>query len=78
MCGLAYFILAKMLTRNHGKDSKLAKAIGKGYKEMTSLALYTVAVPASFIHPWIACALYVAVAVMWFLPDRRIGKVMAD
>ena len=78
MCGLAYFILSKMLTRHHEKNSKLARAVGKGYKEILSLVLYTAAIPLAFVNSWIACGLYVAVAILWFLPDRRIENVMAE
>ena len=78
MCGLAYFILSKMLTRHHEKNSKLTRAVGKGYKEILSLGLYTADVPLAFVNAWIACGLYVAVAIIWFLPDRRIENVMTE
>lgn len=78
MAGFAYTILARALTNRHGKDSKLAMAIGKDYKGIASLVIYTVAILLSFLNPWIAFALYVLVAIMWFIPDRRIEKVFAE
>lgn len=78
MAGFAYTILARALTKRHGKDSKLAIAIGKDYKGIASLVIYTVAILLSFLNPWIAFALYVLVAIMWFIPDRRIEKVFAE
>lgn len=78
MAGLAYFILAQALSVHHGKDSKLAVAIGKDYKGMISLVIYTVAILLSFLNRWIAFGLYVCVAIIWFIPDRRIEKVFAE
>lgn len=78
MAGLAYFILAQALSVHHGKDSKLAVAIGKDYKGMISLVIYTVAILLSFFNRWIAFGLYVCVAIIWFIPDRRIEKVFAE
>ena len=78
MSGFSYFLLSKALTRHHGKDSKLARAVGNSSKEIVSLVIYTVSIPAAFIHPWLACGLFVAVAIMWLLPDRRIENLLAE
>lgn len=78
MSGLAYFILAQALSVHHGKDSKIALAIGRDYKGLISLVIYAVAILLSLLNPWIAFALYVCVAIMWFIPDRRIEKVFAE
>lgn len=78
MAGLAYFILAQALSVHHGKDSTLAVAIGKDHKGLISLVIYAVAILLSFLNPWIAFALYVCVAIMWFIPDRRIERVFVD
>jgi uncharacterized membrane protein len=78
MAGVAYTILARALTRHHGRDSKLALAIGKDYKGIASIITYAIAIGLSFVNAWIAFALYIAVAVMWFVPDRRIEKVYKD
>ena len=77
MAGLAYFILARELVLIHDKNSPLAIAIGSDRKGLTSVILYAVAIPLAFLRPWMAFAIYVAVAVMWFVPDRRIEKVLA-
>jgi uncharacterized membrane protein len=76
--GVAYFILAHTLAGHHGKDSALARALGHDVKGKISVAAYAAAVPAAFLHPWIACALYVLVAVMWLVPDRRIEATLAE
>jgi uncharacterized membrane protein len=72
LCGVAYLILAKSLVALHGPDSSLAIAFGKDWKGKISIVLYAVAVPAAFVHQLISDAIYVAVAVIWFVPDRRI------
>ena len=75
MAGVAYYILAHCLTTIHGKDSILAKAIGKDKKGVTSIVLYVVGIIAAIlIHPWIGLSFYVIVAIIWFIPDRRIEK----
>lgn len=75
--GLAYFILTRALIGHHGQDSVLAAAIGKDVKGLRSLYMYSAAIPLAFVSAWIATALYVAVAVMWFIPDRRIESKLA-
>jgi len=75
MAGVAYYILAHNLTVIHGKDSVLAKAIGKDKKGILSVILYILGIIASaFIHPWAGFTIYVIVAAIWFIPDRRIEK----
>jgi uncharacterized membrane protein len=78
MAGLAYYILSRTLIRLHGDDSALSRAIGTDYKGLASLGFYTAAVPLAFFNEWIALGLYFLVAVMWFIPDRRIEKVLAE
>jgi len=78
MSGLAYFLLSRVLIAHHGKDSALAIALGKDYKGRTSLVLYAIAVPLSFANSWTAVGLYVVVAIMWFIPDRRIENAIAE
>lgn len=72
--GIAYFILTKALIAHHGKDSLLASAIGKDRKGILSLVLYMIGIPLSFWRPWLGFTCYVAVAIMWLLPDPRIEK----
>ena len=76
MSGVAYYILAQSLVALHGKDSVLAKALGSDFKGILSLVIYAVAVLVASWMPWMACLLYVAVAVMWLIPDRRIEKAL--
>jgi TMEM175 potassium channel family protein len=77
MAGFAFFILAQSLVATHGRDSTLAKAIGRDFKGKASLAIYLVAVPVAFVNPLVAFVLYVAVAVVWIVPDRRIERAVA-
>ena len=70
--GTAYYLLATSLVSLHGRESMLARAMGRGYKEWASLVLYGLGIAGAFIHPYIAFAFYMAVAAMWFIPDRRI------
>ena len=78
MAGVAYYILAHALIAHHGKDSPLAIALGKDFKGIISVAIYAVAVGLSFVNPWFSIALYVVVAVMWLVPDRRIENILAE
>ena len=77
MAGIAYFVLARSLAAHHGKESTLALALGKDTKGKASVAIYAAAVPLSFVNPWIAFSMYIAVAIIWFIPDRRIEQVIA-
>jgi len=74
MAALAYSLLQRSLIFKHGQESLLARAIGKDLKGKLSLLFYAVAIPCAFFSPWIAGGLYVVVAVMWLLPDRRIER----
>ena len=76
VAGLAYYILSRALIAHHGTDSVIAKAIGRDEKGLRSLYLYTAAIALAFFSPWISAGLYVAVAVMWFIPDRRIEETV--
>ena len=74
MAAIAYSILELALIRLQGKDPQLAKAVGHDFKGKISLVIYAAAIPLSFVSRWIAFGLYVVVAVMWVVPDRRIEK----
>jgi uncharacterized membrane protein len=74
--GTAYFILTRSLIAHHGKDSTLAASIGDDRKGRMSLAAYLIGIPLSFVQPWVACACYVGVAIMWLIPDPRIEKAL--
>jgi uncharacterized membrane protein len=73
---IAYFILTRQLLAIHGKESELAIALGADFKGKISMVIYLVAIPLAFVRPWLAGALYVMVAIMWLVPDRRIEKRM--
>ncbi len=74
---VAYFILARTLVSLHGKDSVIAKALGADFKGKISVVIYMAAIISCLLSQWIAAALYVFVAVMWLIPDRRIERTLA-
>jgi uncharacterized membrane protein len=71
MAGTAYYILARLLAHSDGPQSALAQALGRDVKGKASVVTFAVSVALAFVSPWIALAGYVAVALMWFVPDRR-------
>lgn len=79
---LSFTILVRVLVRHHGKESALAAALGARLggdrKGNLSLLIYSLAIPAAFVSTWISGALYVSVAVLWLVPDRRITRVLVD
>ena len=79
--GIAYTILARMLIKHHGADSALAAAMGaqlsQDVKGLLSVVGYSLAIPLAFVSTWISGALYVSVATMWLIPDRRIERVLS-
>jgi uncharacterized membrane protein len=74
VAAVAYSFLVRALIRVNGRDSAVARAIGSDVKGYASLAGYAAGVGLAFISPWISYALYVAVALMWFVPDRRFAR----
>jgi uncharacterized membrane protein len=76
MCGVAYYILSRALIALHGRDSTLAVAIGRDRKGIVSLVLYVAAIILAFFSTAAALAIYVLVAAIWLIPDRRIEKVL--
>ena len=78
MSGLAFTILVNALIACEGRDSTLARAMGRDYKGKASLVFYAMAVPLARVNPLISIALYAFVALMWFIPDRRIERAIAD
>jgi uncharacterized membrane protein len=72
MSGVAYTILQQLIIADQGAGSKLAAAVGKDTKGKLSALLYAAAIPLAFVRPWLAAAIYVLVALMWLIPDRRI------
>ena len=75
MCALAYTLLQTALVAANGRHALLADAVGRDLKGKLSLVCYLLAIPLAFVSQWIADALYVSVAIMWVVPDRRIEKV---
>jgi uncharacterized membrane protein len=73
-CAVAYSILVRVLISHHDADSALARAIGSDRKGNVSLACYLAAIPLAFFNTWVACAIYVGIAVIWLIPDRRIER----
>jgi uncharacterized membrane protein len=76
MCALAYTLFLVILIRHHGRNSLLAQAIGKDRKGIISTIIYAVAIIASFFNSKVGFALYIVVACIWFIPDKRIEKKM--
>jgi uncharacterized membrane protein len=74
MAALAYYVLARFLIRDNGPDSALAKAFGKDVKGGISVLCYAAGILLSFWHVGLALSVYVLVAIIWFIPDRRIEK----
>ena len=76
LAGFAYELLARSLVAHHGRDSVVARAIGRDWKGIASVVIYAIAIPLSFLNPMLACSLYVFVALMWLIPDTRIEKIL--
>ncbi len=76
MASFAYWILARVIIANEGKGSLLDRAMGKDYKGNVSVLIYVAAIPLAFVNQWISQGLYVVVAMMWLIPDRRIERVL--
>jgi uncharacterized membrane protein len=73
---IAYFILTRVLISHHGQDSTLAVAVGDDFKGKISVVIYAIAILLAFVNSWLAFLLYVLVAIMWLIPDRRIERAM--
>ena len=77
MAGVAYYILTRTIVRHLGPHSAIAVAVGKDVKGVVSVVLYAAAIPLAFVSRWIADAIYVAVVLMWLVPDRRIESKLS-
>lgn len=77
MNGIAYTILCNLLVKEAGPNSPLALALSRDWKGMTSIAIYGAAIAVAFLHPLLAFGLYVGVAMLWLIPDRRIERNVA-
>jgi hypothetical protein len=78
MAAMAYYILQCAIIKLQRTDSVLAAAIGKDWKGKVSPALYLIAIPLAFVSPLISNALFVLVALLWLIPDRRIERALVE
>jgi uncharacterized membrane protein len=76
MAAISYLILQRLIVAAHSPDSQLAAALGSDWKGKLSPALYATAVALSIVKPWIAGCIYIAVALLWLVPDRRLSRVL--
>jgi uncharacterized membrane protein len=78
LAAVAYFILTRALLALHGQESVLAAALGEDFKGKVSVLIYVAAILLAFVSSWLAGALYVLVAIIWLVPDRRIERILAQ
>ena len=78
MAAIAYYILQRAIIAQQGRDSLVASAMGSDWKGKLSPVLYLAAIPLAFVSPWIASGLYVFVALLWLIPDRRIERKLEN
>jgi uncharacterized membrane protein len=76
MAAVAYWILQQLIISSQGPDSILKKAVGSDWKGKLSPILYAVAIPVAFWWQWVSLSLYVFVALLWLIPDRRIENIL--
>jgi uncharacterized membrane protein len=77
-CAIAYSLLTLALLALHDSESELHRAIGRDRKGKVSLAAYVLGLGLAFVEPWLSIGLFVAVAVLWFVPDRRVTRTLAS
>jgi uncharacterized membrane protein len=75
---LAYFLLVRALIAREGSNSMLAQAVGRDRKGKISPLLYAIAIPIALVAPWVSFAIYILVALVWFVPDLRIERRLTD
>jgi uncharacterized membrane protein len=78
LAGVAYYVLTRIIIRFEGQTSRLGLAVGRDRKGISSVAIYTIAIGAAWIDPYISQMLFVVVAVLWLIPDRRIENTTAN
>jgi len=78
MSGIAYWILERTIIAGEGESSLLKKAVGQDRKGILSVVLYAIAIPCGLFFPWIAHSIYILVALIWLVPDRRIERVLSS
>jgi TMEM175 potassium channel family protein len=78
MAGVAYWLLQSIIIASQGENSLLKRAIGKDFKGLSSPILYAIGIAFSFFNEWLSGAVYIFVALMWLVPDKRIERQLAD
>jgi uncharacterized membrane protein len=78
LAAIAYYILQQLIIAQQGPTSKIKTAVGKDIKGKISPLVYLAAIPLAFVHQWISDGLYVLVALMWLIPDRRIESKLSE
>jgi len=73
---MAYYLLVRAIVAEHGPDSRIAQALGDDIKGKISPILYACAIPLAYVNAWISIGIYALVALMWFVPDRRIESTV--
>jgi uncharacterized membrane protein len=76
MSAIAYYVLSRCLIAHDGRESTLGSAVRGDFKGRISVVIYVAAIPLSFVNRWLALGLYAFVALLWFVPDRRIERVL--
>jgi uncharacterized membrane protein len=77
MAAVAWYVLERALIKQQGRDSLLARAVGNRWKENVSPVCYLASIPLAYVQVWISIGLFVLVAVLWLVPDRRIERLLA-
>jgi uncharacterized membrane protein len=78
MAALAYYILQSLIIADHGHDSRLARALGRDWKGKLSPAIYATAIALAFYRPQLSTWLYIAVALLWLVPDKRLERIITE
>ena len=78
MAAIAYFLLQQQIVHKHGRNSQLAKAVGRDLKGKLSPLFYIAAMAAAFFNEWVSEGIYVAVALLWLVPDKRIERTITE
>lgn len=76
LAGVAYYVLTRNLISAHPSNTSLSQAVGKDTKGIVSVVVYTAAIALAFVQTWLSIGLYCVVAVIWFVPDLRVEKVL--
>jgi len=76
LCGVAYYILSKALLKASSENERLERALGQDQKGILSMVIYLIGIGLGFVNPLFSLACYVTVAIIWFIPDKRVEKVV--